>query len=197
MNNREKKEKEWEEIITNMIQEVIQISCLPLGFLSYSNQFLWSEMPSVPDPNCQSQSLAPSWPLITHMTVPSTLPQISFQSWLPASAFGPRCSQLLSHHSNQFFLSPTECILSYIVSSHPCLPSCPLQWLIPKWPSIIFQLLLNVLNLEFCLHTNNHKMASLRIKVTHLHWAALRNWPHILSWKKALIRGNTAITISN
>lgn len=102
-----------------MIKEAIQISRLPLSFLSYSNQFLWSEMPSVLDPNYQPQSLAPSRPLITPMTVPSALPQTSFQSWLPASAFGPRCSQLLSHHSNQFFLSPTECGPSYTVSSHP------------------------------------------------------------------------------
>lgn len=35
-----------------------QICYLPISFLSYSNQFLWSEMPSVLDSNCWSPSLA-------------------------------------------------------------------------------------------------------------------------------------------
>ena len=75
-------------------------------------------MPSALDPNCQPQSLTPFWPLKAHRMAPSTLLRISFQSWLPASAFGPSCSQLLAHHSS-LSLSPTESTQLHGMPSHP------------------------------------------------------------------------------
>lgn len=127
-------------------------------------------------------------PCLVHTVLvmaPSLQPCISFQSRLPASAFGPWYSHLLTLFQTGWVLfacsSPTEYIPNYIVSLFPVMSPA----LTDAQISIISHLFLKF---GFCLNTSNQKIASLHNQVTHLQWAVLRNWPQILSWKKALTR---------
>lgn len=97
-----------------------QICYLPISFLSYSNQFLWSEMPSVRDPNCPSPSLAlPGfiksiwWFLQLHHASP-------FSAGLPLPTSSLTMPVSVSCHQQKIY--PI-----ILCATHPCLPSCSLK----------------------------------------------------------------------